>query len=41
MIRCLDDWCGPYDRRYLYYYPSQRQVPAGLKALIEVLKTSR
>ena len=32
MIRCLDDWCGPYDRRYLYC-PSQRQVSAGNKAL--------
>lgn len=39
LIRCLDDWSGQYDGLYLYY-PSQRQVSAGLKALINVLKVS-
>ena len=40
LVRCLEDWSGPYDGLYLYY-PSQRQVSAGLKALINVLKVSR
>ena len=40
LVRCLEDWSGPYDGLYLYY-PSQRQVSAGLKALINMLKVYR
>ena len=40
LVRCLEDWSSTYDGLYLYY-PSQRQVSAGLKALINVLKVNR
>ena len=40
LVRCLEVWSGPYDGLYLYY-PSQRQVSAGLKALINMLKVNR
>jgi DNA-binding transcriptional LysR family regulator len=34
--RVLEDWCPPYPGFFLYY-PSQRQLPAALSALIETL----
>jgi DNA-binding transcriptional LysR family regulator len=37
MIRILDDWCPPFPGHYLYY-PSRRQTPPALAALIEALR---
>lgn len=37
LIRVLDDWCAPYPGFFLYY-PSRRQQPAALTALIETLR---
>lgn len=37
LIRVLDDWCPHYPGFFLYY-PSRRQTPAALRALIEALK---
>ncbi len=38
LVRCLDDWC-PFDDSLFLYYPSRRHVSAGLRALIEFLRT--
>jgi DNA-binding transcriptional LysR family regulator len=38
LIRVLDAWCQPFPGFFLYY-PSRRQQPAALSALIEVLRT--
>lgn len=35
--RVLDDWCPPF-AGYFLYYPSRRQQPAALTALIETLR---
>jgi len=35
--RVLEDWCPPFPGFFLYY-PSRRQQPAALKALIETLR---
>lgn len=40
LVRRLEAWCPPFDDLYLYY-PSRRQVSAGLRALIEALKEVR
>lgn len=37
LVRLLEDWCPPYPGFFLYY-PSRRQTPAALRALIETLK---
>lgn len=37
LIRCLDDWCAPLDDLFLYY-PSRKNVSAGLRALIGALR---
>jgi DNA-binding transcriptional LysR family regulator len=37
LIRVLDDWCQPFSGFFLYY-PSRRQQPATLSALIDVLR---
>jgi DNA-binding transcriptional LysR family regulator len=37
LIRVLDDWCQPFPGFFLYY-PSRRQQPAALAALIDTLK---
>ena len=37
LIRVLEDWCPPYPGFFLYY-PSRRQQPAALTALIETLR---
>lgn len=37
LIAVLEDWC-PTIPGFFLYYPSRRQVPAGLRALIELLR---
>lgn len=37
LIRVLDDWCAPF-AGYFLYYPSRRQQPAALSALIQTLR---
>ena len=39
LIRVLEDWCQPFPGFFLYY-PSRRQQPAPLSALIDVLRIS-
>jgi DNA-binding transcriptional LysR family regulator len=37
LVRVLDDWCQPFPGFFLYY-PSRRQQPAALAALIDTLR---
>jgi DNA-binding transcriptional LysR family regulator len=37
LVRVLEDWCQPYPGFFLYY-PSRRQQPAALAALIDTLR---
>ena len=37
LVRVLDDWCPPF-AGYFLYYPSRRQQPPALSALIETLR---
>jgi DNA-binding transcriptional LysR family regulator len=37
LVRVLETWCQPYPGFFLYY-PSRRQQPAALSALIDVLR---
>jgi DNA-binding transcriptional LysR family regulator len=37
LVRVLDDWCPPF-AGYFLYYPSRRQQPAAMAALIETLR---
>ena len=37
LVRVLEDWCSPF-AGYFLYYPSRRQQPAALSALIETLR---
>ena len=37
LIRVLEDWCSPFPG-YFLYYPSRRQQPAALSALIAMLR---
>jgi DNA-binding transcriptional LysR family regulator len=37
LISCLDEWCGPEDWLYLYY-PSRKNMSAGLRAVVEALR---
>lgn len=39
LIRVLEEWCRPFAGFYLYY-PSKRQMPAALRALVDFLKSS-
>jgi DNA-binding transcriptional LysR family regulator len=39
LVRVLEDWCPPF-AGYFLYYPSRRQQPAALSALIETLRLS-
>jgi DNA-binding transcriptional LysR family regulator len=38
LIRCLDDWCA-FDDGLCLYYPSRRYLSAGLRAVIDMLRT--
>lgn len=37
LVQCLDEWCQPEDWLYLYY-PSRRNMSAGLRAFIDAVK---
>jgi DNA-binding transcriptional LysR family regulator len=37
LARVLEDWCPPFDGFFLYY-PSRRQQPAALQALVDALR---
>ena len=37
LIRVLEDWCPPFEGFFLYY-PSRRQQPAALQALVDALR---
>ena len=37
LVRVLEDWCPPF-ASYFLYYPSRRQQPAALSALIDTLR---
>jgi DNA-binding transcriptional LysR family regulator len=37
VVRVLEDWCPPFPG-YFLYYPSRRQQPAALSALIDMLR---
>jgi DNA-binding transcriptional LysR family regulator len=37
LVRVLEDWCSPFPG-YFLYYPSRRQQPAALSALIDTLR---
>ena len=37
LVRVLEDWCPPFPGFFLYY-PSRRQHPAALSALIDTLR---
>ncbi len=38
LVRVLEDWCPPFFPGFFLYYPSRRQHPAALGALIETLR---
>ncbi|MBN9615369.1 MAG: LysR family transcriptional regulator [Acidobacteriales bacterium] len=38
LVRVLEDWCQPYPGFFIYY-PSRRQQPAALTALVNVLRS--
>ena len=40
LVRVLEDWCQPFPGFFLYY-PSRRQQPAALAALIDALRLQR
>ena len=37
LVRVLEDWC-PEQPRFFLYYPGRRQVPAPLRALIDIIR---
>jgi len=37
LVRVIEDWCPPF-AGYFRYYPSRRQQPAALSALIDTLR---
>jgi DNA-binding transcriptional LysR family regulator len=40
LVRVLEDWSPSFEGLYLYY-PGQRQVPAALRALIDMIRAAR
>jgi DNA-binding transcriptional LysR family regulator len=40
LVRVLEDWSPSFEGLYLYY-PGRRQVPAALRALIDMIRTAR
>jgi DNA-binding transcriptional LysR family regulator len=38
LVRLLEDWCPPLPGFFLYY-PSRRQMPAGLRAFIDLIRS--
>ena len=40
LVRVLDDWSPSVEGLFLFY-PGQRQVPAALRALIDMIRTAR
>jgi DNA-binding transcriptional LysR family regulator len=40
LVRVLEDWCAPFPGFFLYY-PSRRQMPQALRALISYLQRDR
>jgi DNA-binding transcriptional LysR family regulator len=40
LVRVLEDWSPSFEGLYLYY-PGHRQVPAALRALIDMIRTAR
>jgi DNA-binding transcriptional LysR family regulator len=40
LIRVLEDWSPTFEGFYLYY-PSHRQVQAALRALIDMIRSTR
>lgn len=40
LVRVLEDWCPSFPGFFLYY-PSRRQMPAGLRAFIDMVKADR
>jgi DNA-binding transcriptional LysR family regulator len=40
LVRILEDWSPPFEGLILYY-PGRRQVPAALRALIDMIRTAR
>jgi len=40
LVRVLEDWSPSFEGLYLYY-PGHRQVPAALRALIDLIRTAR
>ena len=40
LVRVLEDWSPSFEGYYLYY-PGHRQVPATLRAFIDMIRTAR
>jgi DNA-binding transcriptional LysR family regulator len=40
LVRILEDWSPSFEGLFLYY-PGRRQVPATLRALIDMIRTAR
>jgi DNA-binding transcriptional LysR family regulator len=40
LVRILEDWSPSFEGLFLYY-PGHRQVPAALRALIDMIRTAR
>jgi DNA-binding transcriptional LysR family regulator len=40
LVRVLEDWSPSFERLFVYY-PGHRQVPAGLRAFIDMIRAAR
>jgi DNA-binding transcriptional LysR family regulator len=40
LVRVLDDWSPSFEGLFVYY-PGHRQVPAGLRAFIDMIRAAR